>query len=318
VHEIFAQLADINPNLPAIAYAGEIWTTSQLNQKANQLARFLDNQGIGSECNVGICLERSLEMVWAILAVVKIGGCYVPIDPEYPNDRIQSMIASARIEIMLTTSDLEIDYGDKLQPQIISLDLHQDQIASHSGENLDTLIRGENTAYIIFSSGSTGKPKGITISHNALARHMEWFIKTFAVNATDVIFQKTPFCFDASVWEFWAALMTGAKLLMSKPGGHQESNYLVETIAAEKVTLLQVVPTLLEILLQEPNFPGCSTSLRLVFSGGEALKQRVWEKFHSTLSVPLVNLYGPAETTINVAYHFCQGQEYTDNIPIGK
>lgn len=317
VHEIFSELAAINPNLPAIAYEGEMWTIGQLNQKANQLARFLGDRGVGSECNVGICLERSLEMVWAILAVVKAGGCYVPIDPDYPNDRIQSTITDARIKIILTSSNLAVDYGDKSKDQVIFLDRHQDEIASHSAENLDILIRGENTAYIIFTSGSTGKAKGIAISHHALARHMEWFIKTFAVNQTDVILQKTPFSFDASVWEFWAALMTGAKLVMAKPGGHQESNYLIKTIEAEKVTFLQVVPTLLEILLQEPDFPRCS-SLRLVFSGGEALKQRVWQKFHSTLPVPLVNLYGPAETTIDVAYHFCQEREDADTIPIGK
>lgn len=317
VHEIFARLAAINPNLPAIAYEGEIWTTSQLNQKANQLARFLRDRGVGSECNVGICLERSLEMVWAILAVVKAGGCYVPIDPDYPADRIQSTIADAQIKIILTRSNLAVDYGDKCKERVIFLDRHKDEIISHSADNLDILIRGENTAYIIFTSGSTGRAKGIAISHYALARHMEWFVKTFVVNRNDVILQKTPFCFDASVWEFWAALMTGAKLLMAKPGGHQERNYLVETIAAEKVTLLQVVPTLLEILLQEPGFPRCS-SLRLVFSGGEALKQRVWQKFRSTLPVPLVNLYGPAETTIDVAYHFCREREYTDTIPIGK
>ncbi|MBO3458681.1 non-ribosomal peptide synthetase [Aetokthonos hydrillicola Thurmond2011] len=317
VHEIFTQVAATNPDLPAVSYQGEIWTNKQLNQKANQLAGFLRDRGIGSECNVGICLERSLEMVWAILAVVKAGGCYVPLDPDYPDDRIQSIIADAQIKIILTTSNLAVDYGDNSKDQVIFLDNSQDEIASHSAENLDIPIRGENTAYLIFTSGSTGRAKGIAITHHALAKHMEWFVQAFAVNKTDVILQKTPFGFDASVWEFWAALMTGAKLVMAKPGGHQESNYLVETIKAEKVTLLQVVPTLLEILLQEPGFAQCS-SLRLVFSGGEVLKQRVWNKFRTNLPVPLVNLYGPAETTIDVAYHFCQEQESTDTIAIGK
>lgn len=313
IHEKFARIAAIDPNSEAIAFAAESWTKSQLNQKANQLARFLRDRGVGRECNVGICMERSLEMVWAILAVVKAGGCYVPIDPNYPRDRIQSTIADGGIKIVLTSSDLAVDYLDRA----IFLDSHQEEIASYSTENLDVLIRPENTAYIIFTSGSTGKAKGIAISHQAIARHMEWFIEIFNVNKTDIILQKTPFTFDASVWEFWAALMTGAKLVLAKPGGHQDSNYLVETIAAEKVTLLQVVPTLLEILLNEPNFDR-SYSLRLVFSGGEALKQRVWQEFAETLSVPLVNLYGPAETTIDVAYHFCRDREYTDTIPIGK
>ena len=317
VHEILPQIAATSPNLPAVAFEGQIWTKGQLNQKANQLARLLRDRGIGSESNVAIYLERSLEMVWAILAAVKAGGCYVPIDPDYPEDRIRATIADAGIKIILTSSDLAVDFGSEYGDRVIFLDRDREEIASYSTDNLDVLIRGENTAYIIFTSGSTGKPKGIAISHYALARHMEWFIETFAIGQTDVILQKTPFSFDASVWEFWAALMTGAKLVVAKPGGHRDSNYLIETIASQRVTLLQVVPTLLEILLQEPSFDRCS-SLRLVFSGGEALKQRVWQKFNSTLSVPLVNLYGPAETTIDVASHFCREQEYTDTIPIGK
>jgi amino acid adenylation domain-containing protein/non-ribosomal peptide synthase protein (TIGR01720 family) len=316
IYQIFERRAAEAPDLPAVTCQGETWTSSELNQRANQLARFLRDRGIGADKPVGICLERSFEMVCAILAVLKAGGCYVPIDPHYPAARIQSMVQDAKTSILLTRSGLGISPLDSSSTQLVFLDRLTSEIAAQPAENLEIPVLGGHTAYIIFTSGSTGRAKGIAISHQALAHHMAWFMDAFAVNSEDVVLQKTPFSFDASVWEFWAALMTGAKLVMAKPGGHQDTAYLVKTIQDENVTLLQVVPTLLEILLAEPGFSKCS-SLRLVFSGGEALKKRVWDD-QKTLAIPLVNLYGPAETTIDVAFHSCRESENTDTIPIGE
>ncbi len=316
VHEIFERQAAQHPESAAVTCEGETWTNSELNQKANQLARFLRNQGIGSDKPVGICLERSLDMVCAILAVLKAGGCYVPLDPHYPAARLHSMVEDAKTTLILTHSDSGVKLLDNSNTQVVFLDQLAEEIAAQSCDNLEIPVLEANIAYIIFTSGSTGRAKGIAISHQALAHHMAWFLDTFAVNSSDVVLQKTPFSFDASVWEFWAALMTGAKLIMAQMGGHQDSAYITKTIQKEKVTLLQVVPTLLEILLTEPGFCECS-SLRLVFSGGEALKKRVWDEFNK-MAIPLVNLYGPAETTINVAFHCCQNNENTDTIPIGK
>ncbi|RUS96566.1 hypothetical protein DSM106972_087530 [Dulcicalothrix desertica PCC 7102] len=302
IHEIFEKRAVDFPDLPAVTCLGKTWTYSELNQKANQLARFLRERGICADQPVGICLERSLDMVCAILAINKAGGCYVPIDPHYPDVRKKEMLQDAKANIVIT-------------PQFF-LD-NDSEIRRQASENLGIPVLGEQIAYIIFTSGSTGRAKGIAISHQALANHMAWFLETFAVNQSDAILQKTPFSFDASVWEFWAALMTGAKLVMAKPGGHQDTTYLVETIKNNNITLLQVVPTLLEILLNEPGFCECS-SLRLLFSGGEALKKRVWDDFQNTLNIPLINLYGPAETTIDVAFHSCRVSENTLTIPVGK
>jgi amino acid adenylation domain-containing protein/non-ribosomal peptide synthase protein (TIGR01720 family) len=314
VHEIFAQQATNNPNSIAVICEKESWTYAQLNQKANQLARFLGDRAIDNQ-PVGICLKRSLDMVCAMLAVLKAGGCYVPIDPDYPPVRIQSMLEDAKVSLLLTRSDLEIPNFANVDTQILCIDACREEIALQSSENLEIPIFSENIAYIIFTSGSTGRPKGIAISHQALAQHQAWFLETFAVNSADVVLQKTPFSFDASVWEFWTPLMVGAKLIMAKPGGHQDPAYLVKIIQEENVTLLQLVPSLLEMLLREPGFSQCF-SLRMVFSGGEALKKRVWD--FQKMPIPLVNLYGPAETTIDVAFHRCNGTENTDTIPIGK
>ncbi|WDD36769.1 amino acid adenylation domain-containing protein (plasmid) [Nostoc sp. UHCC 0926] len=317
VHEIFEQQAANSPNSPAVTSDSETWTSHKLNQKANQLARILRSRQIGADKPVGICLERSLLMVVAILAVLKAGGCYVPIDPDYPPARIQGMIEDAKASIILTRSDLGDNLFDNSSAQLVFLDHYSESIAAQSSENLEIPILGEHLAYIIFTSGSTGRAKGIAISHQAIAHHMAWFLDIFAVNSSDTIFQKTPFSFDASVWEFWAALMSGAKLVIAKPGGHQDNAYLVETIKLENVTILQVVPTLLEVLVAEPGLSECS-SLRLVFAGGEALKKRVWDEFNGTLSIPLINLYGPAETTIDTAFHRCRERENTVTIPLGN
>jgi amino acid adenylation domain-containing protein/non-ribosomal peptide synthase protein (TIGR01720 family) len=315
VHEIFAEQAAKNPHSIAVICEKESWTNAQLNQKANQLARFLRDRDIDKNQPVGICLERSLDMVCAMLAVLKAGGCYVPIDPHYPPVRIKSMLEDAKASLLLTRSDLEIP-NLAIDTEILCIDAYREEIALQSSENLEIPVFGENIAYIIFTSGSTGRPKGIAISHFSLAQHQAWFLETFAINNADVVLQKTPFSFDASVWEFWTPLMVGAKLVMAKPGGHQDPAYLVKIIQEENVTLLQLVPSLLEMLLREPRFSQCF-SLRMVFSGGEALKKRVWDEFQK-MAIPLVNLYGPAETTINVAFHRCENSENTDIIPIGK
>ncbi|HLP89571.1 MAG TPA: amino acid adenylation domain-containing protein [Nostocaceae cyanobacterium] len=316
VHEVFTQQAANNPQATAVVCEGQSWTYAELNQKSNQLARFLSNR-ITLEQPVGICLDRSLDMICALLAVLKAGGCYIPIDPQYPAKRIQTMLEDANISLLLTRSDVKVARSASKYAETVYLDESREEIALQPSENLDIKVFADNIAYIIFTSGSTGRPKAIAISHQALAHHQTWFINTFAVKNSDVILQKTPFSFDASVWEFWTPLMTGGKLVLAKTGGHQDPAYLVQTIQQEQVTLLQLVPSLLEILLAEPGLNQCA-SLRLVFSGGEALKKRVWQEFEQTLAIPLVNLYGPAETTIDVAYYQCGELENPEIIPIGQ
>lgn len=316
VHEIFEKLAAQNPESIAVVYEDDSWTNSQLNQKANQLARFLRNLFIDLDKPVGICLERSFEMVYGILAVLKAGGCYVPIDPHYPTTRIRSMIEDSKTTLVLSDSKLGRELFADLDTRVVFLDQLAAEIAVLSPENLEIPVLDANIAYLIFTSGSTGRAKGIAISHQSLAHHMAWFVDDFSMNNSDVFLQKTPFSFDGSIWEFWAPLMTGAKLVMAKPGGHQDTAYLMDTIQKHQVTILQVVPTLLEILLDEPDLLKCS-SLRLVLCGGEALKKRVLNRFNQTMGIPIVNIYGPAEATLNASFHRCQDNEQTDTVPIG-
>jgi amino acid adenylation domain-containing protein/non-ribosomal peptide synthase protein (TIGR01720 family) len=321
VHEIITEQAALNPDVIAVVHEGKSWTYQQLNERANQLARFLQHQGVSQEKPVGICLERSLDMVCAMMGVLKAGSCYVPIDPYYPSVRIQSMLEDAKVHLLLTHSNLKIDClkstSQENTHKIIFLDTCSREIEAESLENLKVPVLANNIAYIIFTSGSTGRAKGVAIPHGALISHQNWFLENFGVNNRDVVLQKTPFSFDASVWEFWTPLMVGAKLVMAKPGGHQDPLYLIRTIQQENITLLQLVPSFLEVILSEAEFSQC-TSLRLVFSGGEMLKTPAWQKFREKLSVPLVNLYGPTETTIDISFHHCRENENNHQIPIGE
>ena len=160
----------------------------------------------------------------------------------------------------------------------------------------------KNLAYVLYTSGSTGQPKGVMISHGAISNHMRWMQEQFPLGASDAVLQKTPFSFDASVWEFWAPLLAGARLVMAQPGGHQDAQYLLEVMEREGVTRLQGVPTLLRMLVKEGGLERCR-QLREVFSGGEVLERELAESLlraHSEMR--LYNLYGPTETTIEALW----------------
>ena len=156
-----------------------------------------------------------------------------------------------------------------------------------------------NPAYVIYTSGSTGRPKGVVITHGSVVNHMAWMQDTYRLNASDRVLQKTPFGFDASVWEFFWPLLEGAILVIARPGGHQDPRYLAGLIRREQVTIAQFVPAMLELFVQEPAAASC-TGMRAVFSGGEAIPADLYDRFARLFAVPLRNLYGPAEATIDV------------------
>ena len=314
---LFEEQVARTPERIALTFENQHITYAQLNERANQLARVLRSKGVVADSIVAICTERSPEMVIAIFATLKAGAAYVPLDPAYPQERLAFMLEDSRSPVLLTQQRL-VDSLPAHQAEVICVDADMETIAQESGENLNTNISGSNLAYVIYTSGSTGQPKGVLISHASIVNHMLWMAEEFPLTENDCILQKTPFSFDASVWEFYAPLFAGARLAMAKPGGHQDSRYMVDVIRTENVTVLQLVPSLLRMLLDEEGMTKCE-SLRRVYCGGEALTPDLVERFYDRMSGPVVlhNLYGPTEATIDTTFWICPRGRALDVVPIG-
>lgn len=300
--ELFAAQAARTPDAVAISFEAESLTFAELNARAEALSRHVEPGTL-----VGVFMERSPEMVVALLAVLKAGSAYIPLDPAYPAERVAFMIADAAMPLILTHGALQPPSSDA---RILRVDAPLPPI-----RNPQSAIRN-SSAYAIYTSGSTGQPKAALIPHRAICNHMHWMQRVFPLGAGDRVLQKTPFGFDASVWEFWAPLLSGAELVMARPGGHADTRYLAETIRERKITTLQVVPSLLRVLLDEPELPRCR-ALRRVFCGGEPLAPDLVERLHALLpGVSVTNLYGPTECAIDSSFWICAPGE--QSIPIGR
>jgi amino acid adenylation domain-containing protein len=319
IHRLFEEQVARTPDKLAVVYEGEKLTFAELNARSNQLARYLARFGVGPEARVAICLDRSLEMVEGLLGILKAGGAYVPLDPSYPKDRLALMLEDARVSALVTTQSLSRGVDHRLP--VICLDSDRESISCEKEEDSESGVRPDNLAYVIYTSGSTGKPKGVMISHRAICNRLLWMQKSFPLTAADRVLQKTPFSFDASIWEFYVPLIAGAELIIARPGGHQESDYLIKTIAEHEATILQVVPSMLRALLDDPGFEKCA-SLKSVYCGGEALPTRLKEDFFALMRAKLVNLYGPTEASIDATFLECEREDETwaglANTPIGR
>jgi amino acid adenylation domain-containing protein len=305
------------PDAIALVFEKEQLTYRELNDRANRLARFLRRAGVCLDTPVGILMERSLEMVVGLLGVLKAGGAYVPLDAEYPPQRLAQMLDDAQPPIVLTQARLRgmVPAGDAL---VFCLDSDWPMIAAEDGANLRLKINAENLAYVIFTSGSTGRPKGAMNTHAGICNRLLWMQSAYRLAATDRVLQKTPFSFDVSVWEFFWPLMTGAQLVVARPGGHRDAAYLVDVIAAHEITTLHFVPSMLRIFLDEPGLEKCR-SLKCVIASGEALAFDLQQRFFSRLAwAQLHNLYGPTETAVDVTAWACDAAATRRTVPIGR
>ncbi|GHO70187.1 hypothetical protein KSC_090790 [Ktedonobacter sp. SOSP1-52] len=318
VHELFADQATRTPD--AIAVAGDEIQLSYatLDHLSTQLAALLQQQGVGPETLVGICLERSVELVVSLLGVLKAGGAYVPIDPEYPRERLAFLLADAQISMLLTSASFTELFAN--QPlNILTVESYWSDLSREASTTPQRKVVPQNPAYVIYTSGSTGHPKGVMISHAALSNHMLWMQTTFPLTPADRVLQKTPASFDASVWEFYAPLLAGACLVLAQPDTHRDSAALALTLAHQQISILQVVPTLLHALLDEPLLPYCH-HLRSLFCGGEELRADLLRRAMTSLppTTRLYNLYGPTEATIDATCWPCEPDPQLARVPIGS
>ncbi|HEV2679590.1 MAG TPA: amino acid adenylation domain-containing protein, partial [Rhodanobacter sp.] len=318
VPALFEQQVARTPFAIAAVFEHEALTYTELNRRANHLAHQLIADGAGPESIIAIALPRSLDLVVALLAVLKTGAAYLPLDTDYPPERLAFMLEDARPVRLITRSDMALPSSVALRWDLNAIqDTLADAVTDNSMLDNPTPTRHAlHPAYVIYTSGSTGKPKGAPNTHAGLVNRLAWMQHAYALQADDVVLQKTPFSFDVSVWEFFWPLLYGARLVLAKPGGHRDPAYLAELIQRHDVTTLHFVPSMLEAFLQEPTSAACDSIRRIVCSG-EALSGALREKLRQTLDRPLHNLYGPTEAAIDVTAWTCQDETASSSVPIG-
>src|SRR5262249_1756174 len=234
IHELFSEQAARTPEAVAVEYEKKEMSYGELNRRANQLGHYLRKQGVGPEVRVGICLERSFEMVVGLMGALKAGGAYLPLDPGYPAERLAYVLQDGQVPVLLTQAHLRSRFSG-YQGKVVALD-EWDRIAAESDANPENITSLENLVYVIYTSGSTGQPKGAMNVHRGLYNRLLWMQRQYGLDETDRVLQKTLYTFDVSVWEFFWPLVTGARLVMARPGGHQDADYVSATIQSSGIT----------------------------------------------------------------------------------
>ncbi|AGC44899.1 non-ribosomal peptide synthetase [Myxococcus stipitatus DSM 14675] len=318
LHSLIEAQARRTPDAEALHFEGASLTYAQLDARSNQLARHLRALGARPGSLVGISLERSLDLVVAMVAVLKSGAAYVPLDPAYPRERIAGMLEDTQAPVLLTHQHL-LAVLPASSAHILCLDTQWDAVGAHSAEAVPLLSGADAPAYVIFTSGSTGRPKGAINSHKSVVNRLLWGQREFSLAPSDSLLQKTPFSFDVSVFEFFWPLISGARLVLAKPGGHQDPTYLARLIAEARITTVHFVPSMLRVFLDEPGLESL-TSLRRLMCSGEALPAELVRRAHSRLpaSVEVHNLYGPTEAAVEVSHWHCARGDTRHFVPIGR
>ncbi len=316
VHQLIEAQVQRTPHAPALEFGATTLSYAELDARANQLAHALREQGVGPDVLVGLCVERSVEMVVGLLAILKAGGAYVPLDPEYPQERLAYMIEDSGIRLLLSQHSLLAMLPTEAV-QVIALDQTPGWLDGYSTGSPAVAMHALNLAYVIYTSGSTGKPKGAGNSHRALVNRLCWMQQAYGLDASDAVLQKTPFSFDVSVWEFFWPLMTGARLVVAAPGEHREPARLIETIGRHAITTLHFVPSMLQAFIHEPGVHTCASLKRIVCSGEALPLDAQLQVFAKLPTAALFNLYGPTEAAIDVTHWACV-DEGADSVPIGR
>ncbi|MCJ8174436.1 amino acid adenylation domain-containing protein [Clostridium botulinum] len=318
IHELFEAQVERAPNNIAVVFEDKKLTYRELNERSNSIARVLRDKGVKADSIVGIMVERSLEMIVGIMGILKAGGAYLPIDPNYPKERIEYMLKDSESKILLSKHDLvqTIEFDGHIG------DLYDEILFSKDSSNLYKINNSTNLAYIIYTSGTTGKPKGAMIEHKSLVNRLNWMQKKYPISEKDTILQKTTYTFDVSVWEILWWSLVGAKVCMLSPNAEKDPMKIIETIDKYEVTTMHFVPSMLDVFLYcvEKNRNNINlSSLRQVFSSGEALNFKQVSTFYKEFEngKKLINLYGPTEATIDVSYFDCDN-DGRKVIPIGK
>lgn len=321
LHEILYAQAEKTPDNIAVIYKKDHMTYREINEKSNQLARVLRKSGVKADTVVGLSVFRSFEMIIGIMGILKAGGAYLPMDPGYPQDRIEYMMHNSGAQTLLTQEVL----ADRFTFETEIINIENPAIYEGDATNLSINCGPANLAYIIYTSGSTGNPKGVMVEHAGVINRLNWGSKKYPINESDIMLQKTPFTFDVSVWELFWWSFVGASVCMLEPGGEKDPESILKTVETNRISLIHFVPSMLNVFLSYVEMRVSSDRLSTVkkyFSSGEALTIRLTDTFNRLLNkhygAELYNLYGPTEATVEVSYFDCSPKVTLKTVPIGK
>jgi len=323
IHQLVEEQVAKTPDLIALKYDQQALTYAELNAISNRVARKLLQFSLKPDDRIGVHLHRSLEMLIALLAVLKAGAAYVPLDPALPFERLTYLVDDSSPSVIITSAVDKIS-ADGFGRNVFCLDewLAAGEIKEMDARNITPLelgLRADHLAYVLYTSGSTGRPKGVMNQHDGVVNRLLWAKKEYRVGENEVILQKTPFNFDVSVWEFFLPLISGATLVMAPPKSHQDPAWLLEIIQIFGVTMVHFVPSMLSAFLSQFGSVPDKHPLKKVLCSGEALTHAQQKRFYELFPYcELHNLYGPTEAAIDVTYWRCGIDTNLDFVPIGQ
>ncbi|MEH2206128.1 MAG: amino acid adenylation domain-containing protein [Nostoc sp.] len=318
--QLFEQQVELTPDSSALISQLEEVTYRQLNCKVNQLTHYLQKQGVTKETLVALCLERSVDMVVGILAILKAGGAYIPLDPNYPVERLNFMLSDSQASILITQQEI-LKKLSLSSAKTVCLDIQKDEIAQESLENPLNILKADNLAYIIYTSGSTGTPKGVLGTHRGTVNGLHWLWKTYPFTPEEVCCQKTAISFVDSVWEIFAPLLQGIPTVIISNATILDPQLFIEALAHHKVTRIILVPSLLRLVIDNYHHLTKKLSqLKLWITSGEALSINLAKTFRELMPfAKLINLYGSSEVSANATYYDTSLlQDQANSVPIGR
>ncbi|MEX7642213.1 enterobactin synthase subunit F [Stenotrophomonas maltophilia] len=306
--ELLQQGMDRDPHAPALVFGDTTLDYATLEARSFALAAQLRAMEVGPGSVVAVALPRSLELVIALVAVLRAGAAYLPLDLAHPDERLARILSSAQPACVLAAAEVSarMDGVPVLAP---------DQWTALSFAAPWADPAPSDAAYVIYTSGSTGEPKGVVIEHRAIVNRLLWMREHYGIRSDDRVLQKTPATFDVSVWEFFLPLLCGATLVVAGPDAHRDPTELARLIRAHGITTAHFVPSMLDAFLAAPASEGLQ--LRRVFTSGEALDASLRDRFHGRVQAELHNLYGPTEAAVDVSYWPASAQDRSRPVPIG-
>ncbi|WP_313559736.1 non-ribosomal peptide synthetase, partial [Ruminiclostridium cellobioparum] len=321
INLMFEEQAGKTPNNVAVIFRDGHMTYRELNEKANRLASALRGKGTGAGSIIGILAERSFEMLVGIMGILKSGAAYMPLSPEYPEERIRYMLEDSSAKILLAQER----FVDELVFDGDVLNLDNEGLYEGDGSNPEIINKPDDLAYVLYTSGSTGRPKGVMIEHRSIINRLHWMQRKYPLGEGDAILQKTPYSFDVSVWELLGWSFAGARVCLLEPGEEKDPAAIIEAVEKNRITTIHFVPSMLNIFLnyvEELESVDRLKSLKQVFVGGEALSVRQVNTFNRMIyegnGTKLHNLYGPTEAAVDVSSFDCPTSGELETVPIGR